>query len=73
MIDKREYMARQAEVGAVYRRVLGRHFPAMSLIIVAGLLEDQALLEIEATAYLGPQACQMLQVDGNGPAGSWGP
>lgn len=54
--DKREYLARQREVGEVYRRVLGRHFPAMSMLIVAGLVEDEALLEIEATAYLGPRA-----------------
>lgn len=54
VIDKAEYLARQAEVGAVYRRVLGRHFPAMSMLVVAGLVEDAALLEIEATAYLGP-------------------
>lgn len=55
VIDKRDYVARQREVGEVYRRVLGRHFPAMSMLIVAGLIEDAALLEIEATAYLGPR------------------
>ncbi len=52
--DKREYLARQREVGEVYRRVLGRHFPAMSMLIVAGLVEDEALLEIEATAHIAP-------------------
>ncbi|SMO74375.1 RidA family protein [Ruegeria faecimaris] len=50
--DKREYLSLQAEVGAAYREVFGRHFPAMSMIIVAGLVEDEALLEIEATAHL---------------------
>jgi enamine deaminase RidA (YjgF/YER057c/UK114 family) len=54
VIDKKEYAARQSEVGAVYRRVLGRHFPAMSMLVVAGLVEDDALLEIEATAYISP-------------------
>ncbi|ABD54247.1 RidA family protein [Jannaschia sp. CCS1] len=54
VIDKKEYAARQREVGEVYRRVLGRHFPAMSMLIVAGLVEDDALLEIEATAYIAP-------------------
>ncbi len=54
--DKREYKARQREIGEVYRRVLGRHFPAMSMLVVAGLIEDAALLEIEATAYLGRTA-----------------
>lgn len=53
VIDKQEYMARQREVGEIYRRVLGRHFPAMSMLIISGLVEDEALLEIEATAYLG--------------------
>ena len=52
VIDKKEYLARQAEVGAVYRKVLGRHFPAMTMVVVAGLVEDDALLEIEATAIL---------------------
>ena len=50
--DKAEYMARQSEVGAVYRAVLGRHFPAMTMVVVAGLVEDEALLEIEATAVI---------------------
>ena len=52
VVDKREYLARQAEVGAVYREVLGRNFPAMTMVVVAGLVEDEALLEIEATARL---------------------
>ncbi|MDF3416576.1 RidA family protein [Sulfitobacter sp. M57] len=52
VVDKKEYLARQAEVGAVYRKVLGRHFPAMTMVVVAGLVEDEALLEIEATAVL---------------------
>ncbi|MEE9426617.1 MAG: RidA family protein [Paracoccaceae bacterium] len=52
VIDKKEYLARQKEVGEVYRRVLGRHFPAMTMVVVAGLIEDEALLEIEATAVL---------------------
>lgn len=55
VIDKKEYVARQKEVGAVYREVLGRHFPAMSMLVVAGLVEDDALVEIEATAALGPR------------------
>ena len=51
--DKREYLARQKEVGEAYRRVFGRHFPAMSVVVVAGLIEDEALIEIEATAQFG--------------------
>lgn len=50
--DKKEYVARQREVGEVYRRVLGRHFPAMTMIVVADLIEDEALVEIEATAVI---------------------
>ncbi len=51
--DKKEYLARQREVGEVYRRVLGRHFPAMTMVVVSALVEDEALVEIEATAVLG--------------------
>ncbi len=50
--SKAEYAANQSGVGDVYRRVLGRNFPAMSLLVINDLLEDQALLEIEATAEI---------------------
>jgi len=50
--DKELYLARVKEVGAAYREVVGRHFPAMSVVQVAGLLEEGALVEIEATAAL---------------------
>lgn len=50
--DKREYLARLKEVGAAYREVLGKHFPAMTMVQVAGLVEDQAKVEIEATAVI---------------------
>ncbi len=52
--DKAEYLAHQREVGQAYRRVMGRHFPAMSMIVVAGLVEDEARIEIEATAHIRP-------------------
>ena len=52
LTDKAEYVARQKEVGEAYRRVIGRHFPAMTLLIVAGLLEEGAKVEIEATAVI---------------------
>lgn len=48
--DKREYLARLSEVGRAYRRVIGRHFPTMTLVEVSGLVEDRARVEIEATA-----------------------
>lgn len=50
--DKSEYLARQKEVGAAYREVFGKHFPAMSVVVVKELIEDDALVEIEATAHL---------------------
>jgi enamine deaminase RidA (YjgF/YER057c/UK114 family) len=50
--DKRDYLSRLAEVGQAYRRVIGRHFPAMTLVQVAALLEDRAKVEIEATAVV---------------------
>jgi enamine deaminase RidA (YjgF/YER057c/UK114 family) len=50
--DKAEYTSRQREIGETYRRVIGRHFPAMTLLVVAGLLEPGAKVEIEATAVV---------------------
>lgn len=50
--DKAEYVARQGDVGAAYREVMGYHFPAMTMVVVAGLVEDRARIEIEATAVL---------------------
>ncbi|MEL7979661.1 RidA family protein [Vreelandella titanicae] len=50
--DKQEYLARLKEVGTAYREVLGKHFPAMTMVQVAGLVEDQAKVEIEATAVI---------------------
>lgn len=52
VIDKQDYMARQKEVGEAYRNVMGYHFPVMTMVVVSGLVEDEALLEIEATAVL---------------------
>jgi enamine deaminase RidA (YjgF/YER057c/UK114 family) len=50
--DKAAYVDRRKDIGAVYRRIIGRHYPAMTLVVVAGLLEDGALVEIEATAVV---------------------
>jgi enamine deaminase RidA (YjgF/YER057c/UK114 family) len=50
--DKREYLARSVEVGQAYRRVIGRHFPAMTLVQVVALIEDRAKVEIEAMAVV---------------------
>ena len=50
--DKTAYVSRQREIGDVYRRVIGRHFPVMTLVVVKDLLEDGAKVEIEATAVI---------------------
>jgi len=50
--DKQEYIRRASEVGEIYRRVIGRHFPAMTLLQVLALVEDRAKVEIEATAIV---------------------
>ena len=50
--DKTEYAAHQRAVGEAYRSVMGDNFPAMSLLVVADLLEPRAKVEIEATAVI---------------------
>ena len=50
--DRRAFQAAQREVGAAYREVFGKHFPAMAVVVVAGLLEERARVEIEATAVV---------------------
>jgi enamine deaminase RidA (YjgF/YER057c/UK114 family) len=52
VIDKEEYLGSLSEVGAAYREVMGKSFPAMALVEVKGLVEDGARLEIEATAVV---------------------
>jgi enamine deaminase RidA (YjgF/YER057c/UK114 family) len=52
VVDKREYLSASKEVGAAYRDLIGRHFPAMTVVQVAALLEDQARVEIEVTAVV---------------------
>ena len=52
VVNKQEYLDALAQVGATYREVMGRTFPAMSLVEVAGLIEVGAKLEIEVTAVI---------------------
>lgn len=52
MTDKREYLDSLPEVGAIYRELMGRRFPTMSVIEVSALIEDQAKIEIETTAVI---------------------
>lgn len=50
--SREEYHASIEGIGTAYREVIGRHFPAMSVVVVAGLLEPRAKVEIEATAVV---------------------
>jgi enamine deaminase RidA (YjgF/YER057c/UK114 family) len=52
VLDKQEYLSRLRELGEVYRSVMSKHFPAMTLVQVGALVEDEARLEIEATAVV---------------------
>ena len=51
--DKKAYLAATSAIGEAWRQKLGKHYPAMALVQVADLLEDGALVEIEATAVIG--------------------
>lgn len=53
--DKKQYLAAAKELGGIYRQHMGRHYPAMALVQVAALVEDRALIEIEATAVVPSQ------------------
>ena len=50
--DKREYLASLKALGAAYREIIGKHYPAMALVQVVALVEDRAKVEIEATAVV---------------------
>lgn len=52
ILDKDEYMQARKALGPKYREILGAHFPAMTVVVVSGLLEPRARIEIEATAVL---------------------
>ena len=50
--DRDEYLGSAKEIGMAYREVMGRHYPAMAVVAVAGLIEADAKVEIEATAVV---------------------
>ena len=50
--SREEYHASSKQIGAAYRAVMGKHFPAMSVLEISGLMESQAKVEIEATAVI---------------------
>ena len=53
--DKNEYLSRLAEIGEAYRSVMGKHYPAMTMVQVVALIEDRAKVEIEASAIVPKQ------------------
>ena len=65
VLDKQEYLASLKEVGAAYRELMGKHYPTMAVVQVSGLVEDEARLEIEATAVVPMK----VSVIGGGPGG----
>ena len=52
VVDKQDYLANLKGIGEAYRAVIGRHYPAMAMVQVVALIEDEAKVEIEATAVL---------------------
>jgi len=52
VLSRDAYLREVRDIGAAYREVLGKHFPTMSVVEVRGLVEQQALVEIEATAVV---------------------
>jgi enamine deaminase RidA (YjgF/YER057c/UK114 family) len=56
IVERAEYVAARREVGAAYKEIIGNHYPPMSLVLVSGLLEEQARVEIEATAVIPEHA-----------------
>ena len=50
--DKQEYLNNQKEIGIAYQKIMGQHFPAMAMVVVKDLIEEEAVLEIEATAVI---------------------
>jgi enamine deaminase RidA (YjgF/YER057c/UK114 family) len=53
--DKKEYLSQVKAIGVAYRQIMGKHYPAMSLVEVNGLVEDLAKVEIEAIAMIPEQ------------------
>jgi enamine deaminase RidA (YjgF/YER057c/UK114 family) len=54
--DRQEYLDSLAEIGAAWREIIGRHYPAMAVVQVVALIEDAAKIEIETTAVIPSEA-----------------
>lgn len=52
VVDKQEYLNSTSEIGEAYREIIGRHYPAMTVVEVSGLVEPEARVEIEVTAVV---------------------
>ncbi|MHB2167445.1 RidA family protein [Alsobacter sp. R-9] len=52
LVDKKDYIAKRSAIGRAYVDVIGRYYPAMAAVQVSGLIEDEALVEIQATAVV---------------------
>jgi enamine deaminase RidA (YjgF/YER057c/UK114 family) len=52
VMDRNEYVGAHEQLGVIYREIIGRHYPAMTAVQVAGLIEDGARVEIEVTAVI---------------------
>jgi enamine deaminase RidA (YjgF/YER057c/UK114 family) len=52
LLDRGAYLDARREIGQAYREIFGRHFPAMTVVVVSALIEPEALVEIEATAVV---------------------
>ncbi len=50
--SKAEYLRQLSQIGETYRQVMGKHYPAMAVVVVAALMEDRAKIEIETTAVV---------------------
>jgi enamine deaminase RidA (YjgF/YER057c/UK114 family) len=50
--DREAYLAARREIGAIYRELIGKHYPPMSIVVVSALIEERAKVEIEATAVI---------------------
>jgi enamine deaminase RidA (YjgF/YER057c/UK114 family) len=68
--SRAEYVAARLAIGKAYRDVIGRHYPAMTLVIVSGLVEERAKVEIEATAVVPDIEERTAAGSGMGEAGS---
>jgi enamine deaminase RidA (YjgF/YER057c/UK114 family) len=56
--DKAAYVDARREIGIAYREIIGRHYPPMSVVVVSALIEDEAQVEIEATAVVPASGVQ---------------